>query len=117
MENCAFVDIFTTQNDLYGSHLCPIQFCCEIFTNSEIYDDDAFYVPKRRVPLNMIPDEKIMMPGFVSSGISSDFVSSPDYGGFRLKDGLERIYHVMKSISDRGLYVIGYNHVNYDIKI
>ena len=116
MENCAFVDIFTTQNDLYGSHQCPIQFCLEIFTNSEIYDD-VFYSPKRRVMLNLIPDERIMMPGFVTSGISPTSVSSSDYNGFELKVGLERIYHILKSISDKGLYIIGYNHVNYDLRI
>lgn len=117
MENCAFVDIFTTQNDLYGSHQCPIQFCCEIFTNSEIFDDDVFYNPKRRVMLNLIPDERIMMPGFVSSGISPDFVNTSDYSGFELKVGLEKIYNVLKSITEKGLYVVGYNHVNYDLKI
>jgi hypothetical protein len=117
MENCAFVDIFTTQNDLYGSHQCPIQFCCEIYTNAELHDDNELYNPKRRVVLNLVPDEKIMMSGFVASGISDEMVKTSDYNGYPLKDGLEKICHVLRSMIDKGVFIVGYNHIGYDLKI
>jgi len=117
MENCAFIDIFTTHNDLYGHNNCPIQFCCELFTNNEIFEEDKFFKPERRKLFNIIPDEEILIPGYLNSGIKNDDVRTSDYNGLELKQALETIYKILKAFKEKGFFIIGYNHIVYDLEI
>lgn len=117
MENCAFIDIFTTQNDLYGKNNCPIQFCCEVFTNEELYDMGKFFKPERRKIFNIIPDEDISIPGFINSGFRTEDIRTSDFNGVELPDALQTIYKLLTTFKNKNFYIIGYNHIKYDIEI
>lgn len=117
MENCVFIDIFTTQNDLFGKNNCPIQFCCEIFNNDEVFDGKTFLNPTRKKIFNIIPDEEIMIPGYITSGFNNDDVNTPDYNGVELTEALRIVHKLLTSFRERNFYIIGYNHITYDLEI
>lgn len=119
MENCVFIDIFTTHNDLFGHNNCPIQFCAEFFSNPEIFDNEKFFkfLPDRRKIFNIIPDEEILPSGYLNSGYKSSDVLTSDYNGVKLEEGLETIYKLLNNLKDKKFYIIGYNHINYDLDI
>ena len=115
MENCAFIDIFTTHNDLYGHYNSPIQFCCEIYKNDEIFDQDLFLIkPPRQKIINIIPYEPMMVSGKINIGYN---IPSETNGGIILKDALESIYKLLKTFKEKNIYIIGYNHIDYDLRI
>ena len=115
MENCAFIDIFTTHNDLYGHYNSPIQFCCEIYKNNEIFDQDLFLIkPPRQKIINIIPYEPMMVSGKINIGYN---IPSETNGGIILKDALESIYKLLKTFKEKNIYIIGYNHIDYDLRI
>jgi hypothetical protein len=120
MENCAFIDIVTTGNDLYGKNNCPIQFCCEIFPLSEVFSKEKFYNPSRVKKFNIVPDEEILTTGYIrSSGLTNDSLekSVDSKTCFSLKDGLSVIYRLLSLLKDKGMFIVGYNHVAYDLEI
>ncbi len=120
MENCAFIDIVTTGNDLYGKNNCPIQFCCEIFPLSEVFSGEKFYNPTRVKMFNIVPDEEILTTGYVrSSGLTKESLekSVDSKSCFTLKDGLSVIYKLLTVIREKGIFLVGYNHVSYDLEI
>jgi hypothetical protein len=117
MENCVFIDIFTTQNDLYGKNNCPIQFCCEVFTNEELFDYEKLFNPERRKIFNIIPDEEISIPGFINSGFKTEDIKTSDFNGVELVEALNTIYKLLSTFKNRNFYIIGYNHIRYDIEI
>lgn len=115
MENCAFIDIFTTHNDLYGHYNSPVQFCCEIYKNDEIFNSDLFLNnPPRQKIINIIPNEPMMISGKINIGYN---IPSETNGGVMLKDALESIYKLLKSFKEKNIYIIGYNHIDYDLRI
>ncbi len=120
MENCAFIDIITTGNDLYGKNNCPIQFCCEIFPLSEVFDKQKFYNPTRVKSFGIVPDEDILTTGYVrSSGLTNKSLedSLDSKSVFSLKDGLLIAYRLLSLVRDKGMFLIGYNHIGYDLDI
>lgn len=120
MENCAFIDIVTTGNDLYGKNNCPIQFCCEIFPLSEVFNKEKFYNPTRVKKFNIVPDEEILTTGYIrSSGLTKGYFekSVDSKTCFSLKDGLSVIYRLLSLLKDKGMFIVGYNHVAYDLEI
>ena len=120
MENCAFIDIVTTGNDLYGRNNCPIQFCCEIFPLSEVFNKEKFYNPTRVKKFNIVPDEEILTTGYIrSSGLTKECLekSVDSKTCFSLKDGLSVIYRLLSLLNDKGMFIVGYNHVAYDLEI
>lgn len=115
MENCAFIDIFTTHNDLYGHYNSPIQFCCEIYKNDEIFNQGLFLnKPPRQKVINIIPYEPMMISGKINIGYN---IPSETNGGLILKDALESIYKLLKTFNEKNIYIIGYNHIDYDLRI
>jgi hypothetical protein len=117
MENCAFIDIFTTQNDLYGKNSCPIQFCCEVFINDDIFDNEKFFKPERRKIFNIIPDEEISIPGYINSGFRTEDIRTSDYNGVELEEALKSIYKLLTAFKHKNFFIVGYNHINYDLNI
>jgi hypothetical protein len=117
MENCVFIDIFTTQNDLFGKNNCPIQFCCELFSNNDVFNDEMLFNPKHRKIFNIKPDEDISIPGYINSGFKTQDISTSDFNGLELKEALTIIYKLLSSFNDKNLYIIGYNHNTYDLSI
>jgi hypothetical protein len=113
MENCIFIDIFTTQNDLYGKNNCPIQFCCEVFTNEELFDYEKLFNPERRKIFNIIPDEEISIPGFINSGFKTDDIKSSDFNGVELVNALNTIYKLLSTFKNKNFYIIGYTCLYY----
>lgn len=115
MENCAFIDIFTTHNDLYGHYNSPVQFCCEIYKNDEIFNENLFLNnPPRQKIINIIPNEPMMISGKINIGYN---IPSETNGGVILKDALESIHKLLKSFNEKSIYIIGYNHIDYDIRV
>lgn len=113
-----FLDIFTTQNELYDSHNCPIQFTYEEFDESDIYDKDKFIVNvENRKTFNIIPDEDIMTSGHITSSISNDDIKDEEFEGKSLHESLSEIYNLLKNAKDSGYFIAGFNHVNYDLNI
>lgn len=120
MQQAAFIDIFTTQNDLYGKNNCPIQFCCEFVSDDDMNDvehPEKFMNPSRRKVFNIIPDEPIMMSGYNASGFKTEDTKTSDYNGFTLDVSLTAIKKILSAVENRNIFLVGYNHLNYDIKI
>lgn len=120
MQQAAFIDIFTTQNDLYGKNNCPIQFCCEFISDDDMNDTEhpeKFMNPSRRKVFNIIPDESIMMSGYIESGFKTEDTKTSDYNGQPLDVSLAAIQRILNAVESREIFLIGYNHVNYDIKL
>ena len=119
MENIAFIDIFTTQNDLYGKNNSPIQFALEIFKGDEVFDEEKFIKNKceRQKVINIVPDEHIMPLGTVISGFRDEDVSSPLYNWKSQKDALNAIYKVLSTLKEKDVFICGFNHVAYDLTI
>lgn len=120
MQQAAFIDIFTTQNDLYGKNNCPIQFCCEFVSDDDMNDvehPEKFMNPSKRKVFNIIPDEPIMMSGYIASGFNTDDTRTSDYNGFTLDVSLTAIKKILSAVESRNIFLIGYNHLNYDIKV
>lgn len=119
MQQAAIIDIFTTHNDLYGGHNCPIQFCCEFVTDDDMNNNETtngFMSPSVRKVFNIIPDEPIMMGGYVTSGFRTEDTMSSDYGGHDLKTSLTAIYKILTAVKKRKIFLVGYNHVCHDLK-
>ena len=117
MENCAFIDIITTGNDLYGKNNCPIQFCCEIIPLSELFSQ---IFSSKKMYFNIVPDEEILTTGYIHSGglTNESLEKSVDSKKcYTLENGLKVIYKLLTLIKDKGIYLIGYNHINYDLEI
>jgi hypothetical protein len=115
MENCAFIDVFTTCNDLYGKNNCPIQFCCEIFTSSEVFTD-SFFSAKRKMLVNMIPDEEILVQGYINSGFKNEH-DLKKVDALELREALTKIYNLLNVLKAKSFFIIGYNHMSYDMRI
>ena len=54
--NCAFINILTTMNDLYGCHNCPFSFGIDFISWDELGNENIHRFKK----INMIPDEEIL---------------------------------------------------------
>lgn len=116
MENCAFVDIFTTMNDLFGSHNCPIMFRCEMSTFEDVFAG----LPAKSKTICMVPDEKILGNGMAFHGYSNAEIEAFSLNGndwLSLKDGLLQIYGLVSWLSARNVYIIGYGLRGYVLKI
>lgn len=119
MENCAFIDVFTTMNDLYGSKNCPIQFRCEVSSWEEMMSG----LNAKAKQINMIPDEKILGNGTAFHGFTNSSIEimslDPDRFGkwMSLYEGLSKIHFIMSWFSDNGVYVIGYGLKEYVLKV
>ena len=92
--NCAFLNILTTMNDLYGSHNCPFSFGIDLISWDELGNENIHRFKK----INMIPDEEILGNGMsVHEIINADF-KIDEFNGISLKDGLTEIYNILKNI-------------------
>lgn len=118
MNKLACIDIFTTQNDLFGKHNCPVQFSYQVFDESDIYDKGKFILnPENSNTINIIPDEDMSMAGYRTTGMNDDYIKSGEYNGVELSQALENIYGVLTDFLNNGYYIMGYNHVKYDLDI
>ena len=116
MENCAFVDIFTTMNDLFGSHNCPIMFRCEMSTFEDVFAG----LPAKSKTICMVPDEKILGNGTAFHGYSNveiEVFSSNGNDWLLLKDGLMKVYGMLSWLSGKNVYIIGYGLKGYALKV
>lgn len=111
--NCAFLNILTTMNDLYGSHNCPFSFGIDLISWDELGNENIHRFKK----INMIPDEEILGNGMsVHEIINADF-KIDEFNGISLKDGLTEIYNILKKLNDTETYLIGYGLLNFDLKV
>jgi hypothetical protein len=68
VDKIAFIDVFTTENDLYGSNNCPVRFGCEIIGERDFLSDSD--PDKKYLEMKIIPDEKILPNGTALHGFS-----------------------------------------------
>jgi hypothetical protein len=116
MENCAFIDIFTTMNDLFGSNNCPIQFRCEMTTWKDLFSG----LHGKSKLVCMVPDEKILGNGTAFHGFTNENIEllrSTDESWLALRNGLSQAHFIMSYLASSGAYVIGYGLKGYVIKI
>lgn len=117
MNNCAFIDTFTTQNDLFGKNNVPFMFRCEIFSETEAFNRKFLLNPSRKLTINLTPDEDILHSGYVDAGFDVETVKDAYFNSDKLdiKTGLQKIYLVLDNLIKKGVYIIGYNHTGYDL--
>jgi len=103
MNKALLIDIFCTGQDGYGSLNNPFQANYQVFENGNLVLDKQIDInPKEDITwaakssLNVMPDR--------SRGVS-------------LEDALAEIYDVMSKCRDEGAFLMGYNHMSYDIRI
>jgi hypothetical protein len=116
MENCAFIDVFTTMNDLFGSKNCPIMFRCDMSTWKDLFSG----LPSKSKTICMVPDEKILGNGTAFHGYTNDSIellASQDKGWATLWDGLSRIHYILSFLVENGYYVVGYGLKGYVLKV
>ena len=68
MDKVAFIDVFTTENDLYGSNNCPVLFRCEIMPEIDFLMGNVS--GKKSVELKIVPDERILPNGTATHGFT-----------------------------------------------
>lgn len=112
MSNCAFLQLLTTQNDIYGRHNCPVVFRCELYSDDNIEDGSLEHLdskPKGASEVKMIPDEPILPNGRAVLGFDMDSHKPENFSQFiPLEDGLKKIYKILETIIKNNIYIAGF---------
>ena len=113
MANIAFIDTYTTLNDLYGSHNCPFMFRYEIWEEFQLKSQNS----KKSSEIWMVPDENILGNGTAYHKITNDIVEENKDKWLSLEDGLEKIYNILSVLNKNNVYIVGYGIILFDLKI
>lgn len=106
MKYACLFDVSTTTNSIGRGHDCPLQFACEFMEIESIGSKS-----NKKFELAFIPDEPVMPAAMMQVKYDEDFKAR----SIDLSIGLNKVYNILKRVSDTRMYVIGYN-IEYDIK-